>query len=167
MSSLLREIIAQIFPKVEFVHEDPCGNITKSYPQCLRSYFLACQSKATNFMKACLVRVMWFKAEVGANLYWVKWSEVKVAQSCLTLCNPIDYRVHGILQARILEWVAFPFSRAKYGSFSLSISPSNEYTGLIYFKIDWLITLQSKGLSRVFSNTTVQKHQFFGTLLSL
>ena len=111
MSSLLREIIAQIFPKVEFVHEDPCGNITKSYPQCLRSYFLACQSKATNFMKECLVTVMWFKAEVGANLYWVKWSEVKVAQSCLTLCNPTDYRVHGILQARILEWVAFPFSR--------------------------------------------------------
>ena len=38
-------------------------------------------------------------------------SEVKVAQSCLTLCNPIDYSVHGILQLRILEWVAFPFSR--------------------------------------------------------
>ena len=34
--------------------------------------------------------------------------KVKVAQSCLTLCNPIDYTVHGILQARILEWVAFP-----------------------------------------------------------
>ena len=37
--------------------------------------------------------------------------EVKVAQSCLTLCDPMDYTVHGILQARILEWVAFPFSR--------------------------------------------------------
>ena len=36
---------------------------------------------------------------------------MKVAQSCLTLCSPTDYRVHGILQARILEWVAFPFSR--------------------------------------------------------
>ena len=36
---------------------------------------------------------------------------VKVTQSCLTICNPIDYTVHGILQARILEWVAFPFSR--------------------------------------------------------
>ena len=36
---------------------------------------------------------------------------MKVAQSCPTLCNPMDYRVHGILQARILEWVAFPFSR--------------------------------------------------------
>ena len=36
---------------------------------------------------------------------------VKVAQSCLTLCNPMDYTVHGILQAIILEWVAVPFSR--------------------------------------------------------
>ena len=38
-------------------------------------------------------------------------SEVKVTQSCPTLCNPMDYAVHGILQGRILEWVAFPFSR--------------------------------------------------------
>ena len=37
--------------------------------------------------------------------------EVKVAQSCLTPCNPMNYTLHGILQARILEWVAFPFSR--------------------------------------------------------
>ena len=37
--------------------------------------------------------------------------KVKVAQLCLTLCDPMDYTVHGILQARILKWVAFPFSR--------------------------------------------------------
>ena len=37
--------------------------------------------------------------------------KVKVARSCLTLCTPMDYTVHGILQARILEWVAVPFSR--------------------------------------------------------
>ena len=36
---------------------------------------------------------------------------MKVTPSCPTLCNPMDYTVHGILQARILEWVAFPFSR--------------------------------------------------------
>ena len=36
---------------------------------------------------------------------------VKVAQSCLTLFDPMDYTVHGILQARILVWVAIPFSR--------------------------------------------------------
>ena len=38
-------------------------------------------------------------------------SKVKVAQSCPTLCDPMDYTVHGILQARILEWEAVPFSR--------------------------------------------------------
>ena len=37
--------------------------------------------------------------------------KVKVAQSCLTLCHPTDYTVHGILEARILEWVAVPFSK--------------------------------------------------------
>ena len=40
-----------------------------------------------------------------------KACEVKVTQSCLTLCNPMDCIVHEILQARILDWVAFPFSR--------------------------------------------------------
>ena len=55
----------------------------------------------------------------------------------------------------------------KYWSFSFSITLSNEYSGLISFRMDWLISLQSKGLSRVFSNTTVQKHQFFSTQLSL
>ena len=38
-------------------------------------------------------------------------NEMKVAQSCLTVCDPMDSTVRGILQARILEWVAFPFSR--------------------------------------------------------
>ena len=37
--------------------------------------------------------------------------KMKVAWSCPTLCNPMDYTVHGILQARILEWVTFSFSR--------------------------------------------------------
>ena len=37
--------------------------------------------------------------------------KVKVTQSCLILCDPMDYTIHGILQARILEWVAFPFCK--------------------------------------------------------
>ena len=55
----------------------------------------------------------------------------------------------------------------KYWSFSFSISPSSEYSGLISFRIDWFDLLQSKGLLRIFSNTTVQKHQFFSAQLSL
>ena len=42
---------------------------------------------------------------------YVYMCEVKVAQLYLTLCNPMDYKVHGILPARVLEWVAVPFSR--------------------------------------------------------
>ena len=55
----------------------------------------------------------------------------------------------------------------KYWSFIFSISPSNEYSGLISFGWTGWISLLSKGLSRVFSNTTVEKHQFFSTQLSL
>ena len=56
----------------------------------------------------------------------------------------------------------------KYWSFHFSINPSNEYSGG-WFPLGWAdwISLQSKGLSRVFSNDTVQKHQFFGGQLSL
>ena len=54
-----------------------------------------------------------------------------------------------------------------YWSCTFSISPSNEYSGLISLGWTGWISLQSKGLSRVFSNTTVQKHQFLGTQLSL
>ena len=86
----------------------------------------------------------------------------------LILCRPLlllpsiflSIRVFSKESALCIRW-------PKYWSFSFNISPSNEHPGLISFKMDWLISLQSKGLSRVFSNTTVQKHQFFGTQLSL
>ena len=117
------------------------------------------------------------------------WS---VAKSCPTLCNPMDTRLPcAPLSPRVCSnharWVddaiqpshplsplfllpsTFPrvFSIEaglrircpKCWSFSFSISPSDESSGLI--------SLQSKGLSRVFSSTTVQKHQFFGTQPSL
>jgi len=52
---------------------------------------------------------------------------------------------------------------SKYWSFSFSISPSHEYSGLTSFRMDCWISLLSKGHSRLFCNTAVQKHQFFGT----
>ena len=55
----------------------------------------------------------------------------------------------------------------KYWSFSFSISPSNDYSGVLPLGLTGWISLQSKGLSRVFSNTTIQKHQFFSSHLSL
>ena len=55
--------------------------------------------------KFCIVKAMVFPVVMYGC------EKVKAAQSCLTLCNPMDYTVHGILQARVLKWVAFPFSR--------------------------------------------------------
>ena len=54
---------------------------------------------------------MWRKENLTQQSVGSSAVILKVAQSCPTLCNPMDYTVHGILQARILEWVAFPFSR--------------------------------------------------------
>ena len=55
------------------------------------------------------VEVLWSAWNDGLIL--LTFAKVKVTQSCLTLCDPVDYTVHGILQARILEWAAFSFSR--------------------------------------------------------
>ena len=63
----------------------------------------------------------------------------------------------------LFQWVSSSHQVAKYWGFSFNIIPSNEYSRMISFRIDWLTYLLSKGLSRVFSNTTVQKHQFFDT----
>ena len=124
-----------------------------------------------------------------------------VAQSCPTLCNPMDCRrqaslsitnYQSLLKLMSIESVMPPnrlilchpllllpsiipsirvFSNEsvlrirwpKYQSFSFNISPSNECSGLTSFRMNWLELKQSKGLSRVFPNTTVQKHQFFST----
>ena len=56
------------------------------------------------FRSRTLQMLLWYPLPVSEK--W-KWK----SQSCLTFCNPMDYTIHGILQARILEWVAVPFSR--------------------------------------------------------
>ena len=84
----------------------------------------------------------------------------------LILCHPL------LLQPSILPSIkvfsnesAVRIRWPEYWSFSFSISPSNEHPG--HLGLTGWISLQSKGLSRVFSNTTVQKHQLFGAQLSL
>ena len=71
----------------------------------------------------------------------------------LILCHPLllpsifpSIRVFSSESTLCIRWPNY---------WNFSISPSNEYAGLISFRIDWLISLQSKGLSRVFSSTTI------------
>ena len=86
----------------------------------------------------------------------------------LIFCRPLlrppsifpSIRVFSNESALCIRW-------PKYWSFSFSISPSNEYSELSPLGWTGWMSLQSKGLSRALSNTTVQKHQIFGTQLSL
>ena len=138
----------------------------------------------------------------GSGLQLIQFSSV--AQSCLTLFDPMDYSTPGfpvhhqlpsLLKLMSIELVMpsnhlilcrpllllpsiFPsisvFSKEsvlcvtwqKYWSFSLNISPSNEYSGLISFRIDWF-DLAVQGTLKSLLNTTVKKHQFFGAQPSL
>ena len=92
--------------------------------------------------------------------------ESVMPSSHLILCHPLlllpsifpSIRVFSNESVLHIRW-------PKYWSFS--ISPSNEYSGLISLGQTGFISLQSKGLSRVFSNTTVQRHQFFSAQPSL
>ena len=77
----------------------------------------------------------------------------------LLSCSPPDFNLFQH-QSLFFNESVLCIRWPKYWSFSFSISSSNEYSGLISFRFGW-ISLQSKGLSRVFSNTTAQKHQFF------
>ena len=90
--------------------------------------------------------------------------ESVMPSSHLILCRPLlllppippNIRVFSNESTLHMRW-------PKYRSFSFSISPSNETQGWSPLERTSWISLQSKELSRVFSNTTVQKHQFFGT----
>ena len=83
----------------------------------------------------------------------------------LILCHPLVLLPWNLSQHQgLFQWKTTDHIRwLKYWSFSFSISPSNEYSGLISFRMDCLISLQSQGLSKVFCSTTFQKHQFFGS----
>ena len=102
--------------------------------------------------------------------------------ACSNSC-PSSQRCHPTIPSSVVPFFSclqsFPASRSfqmsqffasgsqSIGISASSISPSNEYSGLISFRMAGWISFQSKGLSRVFSNTTVQKHQFFSAQLSL
>ena len=105
---------------------------------------------------------------ISRSLLKLKSAKSVMPSNHLILCHPVFLLPSIFLSIRIFssKW-ALHIRWRKYWSFSFSISPSTEYSGFISFRIDWFDSLQSKRLSRVFSNTTLQKHQFFGAQLSL
>ena len=117
----------------------------------------------------------WIAARQASLSITNSWSSLRLMSiesvmpsSHLILCRPLLFlppippsiRSFSNESTLLMRW-------PKYWSFSFSIIPSKEIPGLISFRMDWFDLLAVKGLSRVFSNTTVQKHQFFGTQPSL
>ena len=100
---------------------------------------------------------------ISQNLLKLMSIELVMPSNHLILCHPL------LLPPSIFPSITVFSNESvlrirwpEYWSFSISISPSSEYSGLIFFLgLTGLVSLQSRELSRVFSNPTVQKHQFF------
>ena len=115
---------------------------------------------ATPWIAACQASLSITNSRSSLRL---KFSESVMPSSHLILWRPLlllppippSIRIFSNEATLCMRW-------PKYWSFSFSIIPSKEIPGLFSFRTTGWISLQSKGLSWVFSNTTVQKHQFFG-----
>ena len=107
----------------------------------------ACQASLSFTVSLSLLKLMSIESAMTSNH--------------LILCHPLlllssifpNITVFSSKSALCIRWLKF---------WSFSISPSNEYSGLISFKIDWFDLLAVQGTLRVFSSTSVQKQQFFG-----
>ena len=105
----------------------------------------------------------------GSLSFTISWSLLKLMSTesmmpsnHLILCCPLILLVLVFSSLWVFLELAFCIRGPKYWSFSFSVSHFNEHSGLIFFRIDFFDILLSKGLTGVFSRTTVQKHQFFG-----
>ena len=125
---------------------------------CLRGYFFF--FFAFTFFLLLLLSTAWTLKPHFISSHYTETAHMlaKSLQSCPTVCDlwSVEHQAPPSMR----------FSRQEYWSFSFSIMPSKEHPGLISFRMDWLNLLAAQGLSRVFSNTTAQKHQFFSAQLS-
>ena len=111
----------------------------------------ACQASLSFTISQSLLKLVCIESVMPSNHFIF-------CHSLLLSSNFPSLRVFSSEYALRIRWPNY---------WSFSISPSNEYSGLISSGMTGLNSLQSKGLSRVFSSTTVQKHQYFGGLPSL
>ena len=87
----------------------------------------------------------------------IRWVHPTISSSVIPFCSCSQSFPASGSFPMVNSHVKWP----QYWSFNFCISPSNEHSGLISFRIDWSLCLLSKGLSRVFFSTTIWKHQFF------
>ena len=145
----------------------PRHNVT--YPITWKNSLVIQFSSVQSLSRVRLFVTPWIAARKASPSIANSWSSLKLMSielvmpsRHLILCHPLlllppippSVRVFSNESTLRMRW-------PKYWSFSFSIIPSKEHPGLISFRMDGWISLQSKGLSRVFSNTTVQKQQFF------
>ena len=131
-------------------------------------------SSVQSLSRVWLFATPWTAACQASLFITDSWTLVKLMSiesvmpsSHLILCHPLlspsVFPSNRVFSKESVLHIRWP----KFWSFSFSISPCKEYSGLISFRMDWFDLLAVKGLSRVFSNTTVQKHQGFSNQLSL
>ena len=97
------------------------------------------------------------------HVHWVG----DAIQSSHPLSSPSSPAFNHSQSQGICQWVISLHQVAKYWHLSFNISPSNEHSGLISFRMDWLDLLAVQRTLKSLHQPTVQKHQFFGTQLSL
>ena len=138
-------------------------------------FFLHTISLVQSLSRVRLSATPWTAARQASLSITNSWSllklmsiELVMPSNHLILCCPLLLPPSVFPSIRVFSSESvLPIRWPKYWSIGFNISPSNEYSGQISFRMDWLDLLAVQGLLRVFSNTTVQKHQFFGTQLSL
>ena len=139
------------------------------------SYLLSVQfSSVQSLSRVWLFATPWIAAHQASLSITNSWSLSKLMSiklvmpsSHLILCRPLllplIFPSISVFSNESVLHIRWP----KYWSFSFSIGPSSEYSGLISCRMDWLDLLAVQGTLKSLLNTTVQKHQFFSTQLSL
>ena len=122
------------------------------------------QLSATPWTAACQVSLSF---TISWSLHKLMSIELVMPSNHLILCHPLLLLTSVFPSIRVFSNESVRIRWPKYWNFNFSISPSNEYPGLISFRIDWLGLLAVHGTLKSLSNTTVRKHQFFDAQFSL
>ena len=145
----------------------PFSNLLVSQELLFLFFFFLCSSSVQSLSHVQLFAIPWTAARQASLSITNSWSLLKLLSiesvmpsNHLIHCHPLLLLPSIFPSIRAFSNESVLHIRCQSWSSSFSISPYNECSGQISFSIDWLDLFESKGLSRVFSNITVQKHQF-------